>query len=106
MPVESFTLRYATRFFLFFFKKSFFKKGGFMSAASTLFQLVSDPNGMFDGSVNGIAILKSVNTKVLPGEDGVAFANGLVDIARHGDLDNLQSFTVEATITPAQVGGA
>ena len=31
---------------------------------------------------------------------------GPVDIARHTDLDNLQSFTIEATITPANVGGA
>jgi hypothetical protein len=77
-----------------------------MSAATTLFQLIGDRNTMFDGSVNGITILKSVNAKVLPRDRGVALDKGSIDIARHGDLDNLQSFTIEATITPADVGGA
>src|SRR5262245_36493898 len=77
-----------------------------MSAATTLFQLVGDPNGMFDGSVNGIAIVKSANAKVLPGDAGIALDKGSVEIARHHDLDNLQSFTIEATITPTTVGGA
>jgi hypothetical protein len=76
-----------------------------MSAATTLFQLVGDRKEMFDGSVNGITILKKVNTKVLPGDGGVAIDKGSIDIARHGDLDNLQSFTIEVTITPANVGG-
>src|SRR5262245_20082706 len=75
-----------------------------MSAATTLFQLVSDPNGMFDGSVNGISILKTVNAKILPGDAGIALTKGAVDIARHRDLDALQSFTIEATITPKTVG--
>jgi hypothetical protein len=77
-----------------------------MSAATTLFQLIGDRNEMFDGSANGITILKSVNAKVLPRDTGVALDKGSVDLARHGDLDNLQSFTVEATITPANVGSA
>lgn len=77
-----------------------------MSAATTLFQLAADPNGMFDGSVNGIAIGKSVNARVLPGDRGVALDNGSIDVARQGDLDALQSFTIEATITPTRVGGA
>src|SRR5262249_2293030 len=75
-----------------------------MSAATTLFQLVGDPKGMFDGSVNGIGILKSSNAKVLPGDAGIAFAKGAVDIARHRDLDALQSFTIEANLTPTSVG--
>src|SRR5439155_15525625 len=77
-----------------------------MSAATTLFQLIGDQDEMFDGSVNGITILKSVNAKVLPKDRGVALDKGSVDIARHADLDNLQSFTIEATITPANVGVA
>jgi concanavalin A-like lectin/glucanase superfamily protein len=77
-----------------------------MSAATTLFQLVGDSNGMFDGSVNGIAILHVANAKVLPRDAGIAFDNGTVDVARHRDLDALQSFTIEATIAPTRVGGA
>jgi hypothetical protein len=73
-----------------------------MSAATTLFQLVGDPKGMFDGSVNGIA-LKSVNAKTLPGDAGIAFDKASVDIARQHDLDALQSFTIEATITPTSI---
>jgi hypothetical protein len=77
-----------------------------MTAAMTLFQLAGDSNGMFDGSVNGISILKSASAKVLPGDRGVALDNGAVDLARHPDLDTLQSFTIEVTITPKRVGGA
>ena len=66
-----------------------------MTAAMTLFQLAGDSNGMFDGSVNGISILKSARAKVLPGDRGVALDNGAVDLARHPDLDTLQSFTIE-----------
>src|SRR5215471_7065490 len=73
-----------------------------MSAATTLFQLVGDPKGMFDGSVNGIA-LKSVNAKTLPGDAGIAFDKSSVDIARQHDLDALQSFTIEATINPTSI---
>ncbi len=76
-----------------------------MSATKTLFRLVGDSNGMFDGSVNGIAVLKAVNAKVRPQDAGILITNGIVDIARHRDLDALQSFTIEATITPTNVGG-
>ncbi|HKF53783.1 MAG TPA: LamG-like jellyroll fold domain-containing protein, partial [Blastocatellia bacterium] len=76
-----------------------------MSAATTLFQLVGDPKGMFDGSVNGIA-LKSVNAKTLPGDAGIAFDKSSVDIARQHDLDALQSFTIEATINPTSISSS
>src|SRR3954453_8440769 len=77
-----------------------------MSAAMTLFWLAGDTNGMFDGSVNGITLTKSVNAKVLPGDAGIAINKGGVDIALHRDLNSLASFTIEATVTPASVGGA
>ncbi len=75
-----------------------------MSAAITLLQLVADSSGIFDGSVNGVAILKTVNAEVAPRDAGVTLANGAIDIARHRDLDALQSFTIEATITPTRAG--
>jgi Concanavalin A-like lectin/glucanases superfamily/IPT/TIG domain len=76
-----------------------------MSPGRTLFQLVGDSNGLFDGSVNGIAIANTSNTRVLPEDQGVAFEQGTIDIGHHRDLDALQSFTIEATITPTRVGG-
>src|SRR4051812_17921925 len=77
-----------------------------MSAAMTLFKLVGDRSDLFDGSVNGITIAKTVNARVLPANAGVALDKGYVDLARHKDLDALGSFTVEATVTPKSVGGA
>jgi len=77
-----------------------------MSAAMTLFRLTGDTNGMFDGSVNGITLTKSVNAKVLPGDAGIAINNGWVDVAPHRDLNSLSSFTIEATVTPTSVGSA
>lgn len=76
-----------------------------MSAAITLFRLTGDSNGIFDGSVNGIALLKTVNAKIRPQDAGIILTNGIVDIGRQRDLDALQSFTIEATITPTNVGG-
>jgi hypothetical protein len=76
-----------------------------MSAATTVFRLVGDSNGLFDGSVNGVGILRSTNAKVLPGDAGLSIDRGSVDVARHPDLDTLQSFTIDATVTPAKVGG-
>jgi hypothetical protein len=77
-----------------------------MPAATTLFRLAGDGATMFDGSVNGIAIAKSANAKVLPGDAGIAIDRGLVDIAHHKDLDALQSFIIEAAVTPTKVGTA
>ena len=77
-----------------------------MSGATTLFRLAGDRGEMFDGSVNGIAILKATNAKLLPADSGVAIDNGFVDVARHRDLDGLQSFTLEAVVRPTRVGGA
>ena len=77
-----------------------------MSAAMTVFTLQGDAGGMFDGSVNGISVLKSTNARVLPGDGGIALDRGAIDIARHPDLDGLAAFTIEASITPANVGGA
>jgi hypothetical protein len=72
----------------------------------TLFRLHGDAQGLFDGSVNGIAITKDTNAKMLDGDAGIALSGGLVDVARHRDLDTLQSFTIDAVVTPTKVGGA
>lgn len=72
-------------------------------ASSTLFQLKSDRSGIFDGSAKGISVLRAANTKVL--SKGLKFDSSVVELARNKDLDNLQSFTIEATITPEKVGG-
>ena len=77
-----------------------------MTAAMTLFRLHGDDQGLFDGSVNGITIAKGINARVLGKEAGIALANGMVDIARHRDLDELEAFTIDATVTPTQVGTA
>jgi len=77
-----------------------------MSAAMTVFRLTGDTNGMFDGSVNGITLTKSVNAKVLAGDAGIAINNGWVDVAPHRDLNPLPTFTIEATVTPTSVGNA
>jgi hypothetical protein len=77
-----------------------------VAAATTLFQLKGDTQGLFDGSVVGVSILKASNAKVLAKDAGVALDGGLIDIARHKDLDDLQTFTIEATITPKAVTGA
>jgi len=77
-----------------------------VAAATTLFQLKGDAQGLFDGSVNGISVLKSTNAKVLARDAGIAFEKASVDVSRHKDLDNLQTFTIEATIAPKVVTGA
>ncbi|MDF0666215.1 MAG: IPT/TIG domain-containing protein [Nitrospira sp.] len=77
-----------------------------MSAAMTLFRLSGEGQDLFDGSVNGIAVVKRVNAKVLNGDGGVSIDRGFVDMARHKDLDGLQSFTIDAVITAKSVGGA
>jgi hypothetical protein len=76
-----------------------------MSKATTLFRLVGDSGGMFDGSVTGVPILKSTGAKVLPLDSGIALEKGVIDIGRQSDLDSLQSFTIEAEITPSSLGG-
>lgn len=76
-----------------------------MSAAVTVFQLVGDRQDLFDGSVNGHALARKANVRVLPANAGVALDGGFVDLARGHDLDSLDSFTFTAKITPKQVGG-
>ena len=75
-----------------------------MSAAMTLFQLRGDAGGLFDGSVNGVGILRRTNAAVLSGDAGIALKNGAIDVARHKDLDDLQAFTIDATVSPAKIG--
>jgi IPT/TIG domain len=76
-----------------------------MGIGSTLFLLKSDAQGPFDGSAKGIAIAPSPNVKMLGAEGGFRLDKGFIELARHKDLDNLQAFTIEATITPEAIGG-
>ena len=76
-----------------------------MSAAVTVFQLVGDRQDLFDGSVNGNALTRKANVRVLPANAGVALGGGFLDLSRSLDLDSLDSFTITATIAPTVVGG-
>lgn len=76
-----------------------------MRNGSTLFLLKSDVQGAFDGSAKGIGLVQSSNTKSLGPEAGFRLTGGSIDLVRHPDLDDLQSFTIEATINPDAVGG-
>lgn len=73
------------------------------AGANTLFQLKSDANGVFDGSAKGIAVIRAANTKQV--HEGLKFDNSVVELSRNSDLDNLQSFTIQATITPEVLRG-
>ena len=75
-----------------------------MQKGTTLFQLRVDQSGIFDGSNAGVAIPRATNVKVLPGAAGISLANGVVEIARHKDLDALGAFTIEAVINPSRIG--
>ena len=77
-----------------------------MAAALTLLRIVGDKSGVFDGSVNGISLAQKGNVKVLPADAGISIDHGWVDAALNKDLNSVQSFTIEATITPTKVGGA
>ena len=77
-----------------------------MSAAMTLFQLASDGISLFDGSVTGVPLTPSGTVKIARTTTGVQVSGGNVAIGRHSELDGLQSFTIDATITPTTVVGA
>ncbi|PYP88877.1 MAG: hypothetical protein DMG65_14615 [Candidatus Angelobacter sp. Gp1-AA117] len=77
-----------------------------MTTGTTLFQLNLDKGQAFDGSAHGIAVLNVNNAKALPGDTGFQVENGHLELARNAVLDNLQTFTIKATILPSKVGGA
>jgi hypothetical protein len=77
-----------------------------MTTGTTLFQLNLDRGQPFDGSTRGIAILKSTNVQALAGDAGVQISGGGLDLSRHATLDGLQSFTINATITPKTIAGS
>lgn len=77
-----------------------------MTTGTTLFQLNLDKGQAFDGSAHGIAVLNVNNAKALPGDTGFQVENGHLELARNAVLDNLQTFTIKATINPSKVGGA
>jgi hypothetical protein len=77
-----------------------------MTTGTTLFQLNLDRGQPFDGSTRGIAILNSTNVQPLAGDAGVQITGGGLDLARHASLDGLQSFTINATITPKTIAGS
>ena len=75
-----------------------------MAAAMTLFQLLrGDVDGLFDGSTNGIG-LKSTNASALPQNAGIALKKGAIEVSRHEHLDDLQSFTIDTTVTATRIG--
>jgi hypothetical protein len=74
-----------------------------MSNGSVLFHLLADNQGAYDGSIKGLGVTRVVGA--LPLDDaGLRLDRGFVELQRQPDLDNLQSFTIEATITPENVG--
>jgi hypothetical protein len=75
-----------------------------MGNGKMLFHLRADTQGAFDGSVKGLAIVRAVNAKPL-GEAGLRLDKGFIELSRNTDFDQLQAFTIEATITPEKVGG-
>ncbi|MBD2504169.1 hypothetical protein [Anabaena azotica] len=74
-----------------------------MTRSKTIFQLRSENGQAFDGSTKGITINTSANVGVL--NTGFRFNGGALDIARNIALDNLQTFTIEATIVPEKIAG-
>ncbi|MFC5650681.1 IPT/TIG domain-containing protein [Paenibacillus solisilvae] len=76
-----------------------------MERGGTLFLLKNDSEGAYDGSVRGISIARTVNAKPLEMERGFQLTKGYIELARSPDLDQLQAFTLEATINPDAVGG-
>lgn len=76
-----------------------------MSIGSALFLLKSDVQGAFDASAKGIGLTQSPKTTLLGPDSGFRLEGGSIDLARHPDLDGLQSFTIEATINPDASGG-
>jgi hypothetical protein len=75
-----------------------------MQKGTILFSLRADQNGIFDGSNAGVGILRAANATVLRRDAGIGLSNGAVEIARHKQLDDMQAFTIETTVTPAQIG--
>ncbi len=76
-----------------------------METGLTLFQLNSERGQPFDGSTRGISILKTVNANAVAGDNGFQIQNGFLELARHAALDNLQTFTISASITPTTIAG-
>ncbi len=77
-----------------------------MNIGTTVFQLNSDAGKLFDGSTRGVSVLNVTNASSLAGDAGVHFNNGAVELARHTALDNLQSFTIHATINATTIAGS
>ncbi|HJS47590.1 MAG TPA: LamG-like jellyroll fold domain-containing protein, partial [Gemmatimonadales bacterium] len=71
-----------------------------------LFRLESDAEGPFDGSTRGIAVLPSPGMEAVARTGGMRLEGASIGLARHPDLDDLQAFTIEATIKPDVVGGS
>lgn len=76
-----------------------------MANGTTLFQLRSDRGQAYDGSSRGVAILGARNATPLRGDTGFRLDKGVMELARNPALDTLQTFTIEATITPELIAG-
>ncbi|MEM6441806.1 MAG: LamG-like jellyroll fold domain-containing protein, partial [Pseudomonadota bacterium] len=75
-------------------------------AATTLFSLKTDASGAFDGASRGIAVSAGGQARQLKTDGAFRLDKGRLQLARHADLDALESFTLEATIKPKSVGRA
>jgi hypothetical protein len=76
-----------------------------MAVGTTLFQLRSESGQAFDGSTRGISVVGARNATALPGDGGFRLERGVLELARNAALDGLQTFSIEATITPEQISG-
>ena len=74
---------------------------------TTLFQLRSDGRHVLDGSTLGVAIQSLRNVTILQGGHGLRLdQGGTVELAKNPRLANIQSFTIEATVTPRKCAGS
>lgn len=74
---------------------------------TTLFQLRSDGRHVLDGSTLGVAIQSLRNVTILQGGHGLRLdQGGTVELAKNPRLANMQSFTIEATVTPRKSAGS
>jgi Concanavalin A-like lectin/glucanases superfamily len=71
-----------------------------------IFGLKTDSSGFSDGSLNGISIAKSKNTKLSDDLRSLQFNKGFIELSRNPAIDKLQAFSLSATITPNRVDDA
>ncbi len=75
-----------------------------MAQGSTLFYLSAQTHGAFDASSRGLAVRPSSSAQ-LQKDGSFQLDRGFIDVGRHAAMDNLQSFTLEATVLPTEIAG-